>query len=125
MIIKRGYLHVVDLDTFNIFKVSVLNGGLDIVFMVVLEILKDHYGTKVSTFFFFLAIEENRATVSFVEKANRNWVPVYVWTDDESRMTVSELGVSESLPIISIGGEKQSINSKRIIISIIIIMGQI
>ena len=58
----------------------------------------------------FLAIEENRATVSFVEKANRNWVPVYV--------------LVESLLIILIGGEKQSINSKRIIISIIIIMGQ-
>ena len=44
----------------------------------------------------FLAIEENRATVSFVEKANRNWVPVYVWTvDDESRMIqYLELGVS-------------------------------
>ena len=44
----------------------------------------------------FLAIEENRATVSFVEKANRNWVPVYVWTvDDESRMMqYLELGVS-------------------------------
>ena len=34
------------------------------------------------------------------------------------------LGLVESLLIILIGGEKQSINSKRIIISIIIIMGQ-
>lgn len=48
----------------------------------------------------FLAIEENRATVSFVEKANRNWVPVYVWTvDDESRMIqYLELGVSGIIP---------------------------
>lgn len=32
----------------------------------------------------FLAIEENRATLSFIEKANNNWVPVYVWTVDTS-----------------------------------------
>ena len=44
----------------------------------------------------FLAIEENRATVSFIEKANRNWVPVYVWSvDDEDKMKqYLELGVS-------------------------------
>lgn len=73
-----------------------------------------------------LAIEENRATVSFVEKANRNWVPVYVWTvDDESRMIqYLELGVSGIITNYPNRGEKQSINSKRIIISIIIIMGQ-
>lgn len=32
----------------------------------------------------FLAIEENRATLNFIEKANNNWVPVYVWTVDTS-----------------------------------------
>lgn len=44
----------------------------------------------------FLAIEENRATVSFIEKANRNWVPVYVWTvDDVKKMSqYLQMGVS-------------------------------
>lgn len=32
----------------------------------------------------FLAVEENRATLNFIEKANNNWVPVYVWTVDTS-----------------------------------------
>lgn len=44
----------------------------------------------------FLAVEENRATVSFVEKANRNWVPIYVWTvDDSDKMSqYLDIGIS-------------------------------
>lgn len=44
----------------------------------------------------FLAVEENRATVNFVEKANRHWVPIYVWTvDDSDKMSqYLDIGIS-------------------------------
>ncbi len=35
--------------------------------------------------FDFLAIEERLASVSFLEKAGHNWIPVYVWTVDDSK----------------------------------------
>lgn len=44
----------------------------------------------------FLAIEENRATVSFVEKANRNWTPVYVWTVDDRDKMIQYLDIGVS-----------------------------
>lgn len=44
----------------------------------------------------FLAVEENRATVNFVEKANRHWIPIYVWTvDDSDKMSqYLDIGIS-------------------------------
>lgn len=44
----------------------------------------------------FLAIEENRATVNFIEKANYNITPVYVWTVDttDKMLQYLDMGVS-------------------------------
>lgn len=44
----------------------------------------------------FLAVEENKITVSFVDKANACWIPVYVWSvDDRDRMKqYLDMGVS-------------------------------
>lgn len=44
----------------------------------------------------FLAVEENKITVSFVDKANAYWIPVYVWSvDDRDKMKqYLDMGVS-------------------------------
>lgn len=44
----------------------------------------------------FLAVEENKITVNFVDKANSNWIPIYVWSvDDKAKMKqYLDIGVS-------------------------------
>lgn len=44
----------------------------------------------------FLAVEENKITVNFVDKANSNWIPIYVWSvDDKTKMKqYLDIGVS-------------------------------
>ncbi|WP_305118438.1 glycerophosphodiester phosphodiesterase family protein [Thomasclavelia cocleata] len=44
----------------------------------------------------FLAVEENMITVNFVDKANSNWIPIYVWSvDDKIKMDqYLDIGVS-------------------------------
>lgn len=44
----------------------------------------------------FLAVEESKITVNFVDKANSNWIPIYVWSvDDKIKMKqYLDMGVS-------------------------------